>query len=205
MPDKASLLGAPLTDGPSLNDARYTRWGRAIGRLSLLPAYDAFTLLKSFFSTPKIIHTLRCSPCFGNKALEEFGSLLRSGLCTITNLTVSDPQWIQASLPVSAWGLGIRRVVSLALPAFLTSAASTHSLRHCGELIYWMFNSDPIYYANDLFVNIYAFIQSYIVWAVLFSLILCERCDVRAHRLFVINHYMGWDWLPGVGQTAASL
>ena len=46
---------------------------------------------------------------------------------------------------------------------------------NCGELIYWMFNSDPIYYANHLFVNIYTFIQSDIVRAVLFSLILCER------------------------------
>ena len=38
-PDKASPLGAPLTDGPSLNDALYARCGelsRAIGRLSLL-------------------------------------------------------------------------------------------------------------------------------------------------------------------------
>ena len=26
-PDKASLLGAPLTEGPSLNDALYTRCG----------------------------------------------------------------------------------------------------------------------------------------------------------------------------------
>ena len=45
----------------------------------------------------------------------------------------------------------------------------------CGELIYWMLNSDPIYYANHLFVNIYEFIQSDIVRAVLFNLILCER------------------------------
>ena len=131
-PDKASLLGAPLTEGPSLNDTLYARCGelsRAIGRLSLLPAHDALTILKSSFSAPKIMHTLRCSPCFGNKALEQFDSFLRSGLCTITNLAVFDPQWIQASLPVSAGGLGIHRVVSLALPAFLASAASTHSLQ----------------------------------------------------------------------------
>ena len=96
-PDKASLLGAPLTDGPALNDALYARCGelsRAIGRLSLLPAHDALTLLKSLFNAPKIMHTLHCSPCFSNDALEQFDSLLRSGLCTITNLAMSDPQWI---------------------------------------------------------------------------------------------------------------
>ena len=75
------------------------------------------------------MHTLRCSPCFGNEALEQFDSLLRSGLCTINNLAVSDPQWIQASLSVSTGGLGIRRVISLTLPACLASAASTYSLQ----------------------------------------------------------------------------
>ena len=69
----------------------------------------------------------------------------------------------------------------------------------CSELIYWMFNSDPIYYyANHLFLNIYAFIQSDIVQAVLFNLVLYERRGVRAQCLLIINHYTGWDWLPGV-------
>ena len=38
-------------------------------------------------------------------------------------------KWIQASLPVCDGGLGIRRVTSLALPAFVASAASTLSLQ----------------------------------------------------------------------------
>jgi len=38
-------------------------------------------------------------------------------------------QWIQASLPVRDGGLGIRRVSSLALPAFVVSATSTLSLQ----------------------------------------------------------------------------
>jgi len=42
---------------------------------------------------------------------------------------VSDTQWLQASLPVKDGGLGIRRAASLALPAFLASAASTSSLQ----------------------------------------------------------------------------
>jgi len=41
------------------------------------------------------------------------------------NSDLSDIQWLQASLPVRDGGLGVRRVSSLALPAFLTSAAST--------------------------------------------------------------------------------
>ena len=49
-----------------------------------------------------------------------------------------------------------------------------------GEFIYWVFNSDLIYYANHLLVNIYAFVQSDIVRAVLLNLILCERRGVWA-------------------------
>ena len=43
-----------------------------------------------------------------------------------------------------------------------------------------MFNSDLFYYANHLFVNIFAFIQSNSVRAVLFNLIVCELRGVRA-------------------------
>jgi len=38
---------------------------------------------------------------------------------------LNDDQWMQASLPIKMGGLGIRRVSSLALPAFLASAAGT--------------------------------------------------------------------------------
>ena len=47
----------------------------------------------------------------------------------ITNSDLSDIQWTQASLPDKDDGLGVRRVSSLALPAFLASAASTLSLQ----------------------------------------------------------------------------
>ena len=47
----------------------------------------------------------------------------------LLTLSCPTPQWIQASLPVNARGLRIRRVLSLALSAFQASAASTHSLQ----------------------------------------------------------------------------
>jgi len=47
----------------------------------------------------------------------------------ITNSSFTDSQWLQASLPVRDWGLGVRRISSLAIPAFLVSAASTISLQ----------------------------------------------------------------------------
>jgi len=54
---------------------------------------------------------------------------LKVSIQRITNCDFSDLQWIQASLPVRDGGLGIRRVASLALLAFLASAASTLSLQ----------------------------------------------------------------------------
>ena len=56
-----------------------------------------------------------------------FAALQRGTVKQITNSDLSDIQWTQASLPVRDGGLGIRRVSSLALPAFVASAASTLS------------------------------------------------------------------------------
>jgi hypothetical protein len=54
---------------------------------------------------------------------------LRSGIGLITNCSLSDAQWLQASLPVKDGSLGVRQVASLALPAFLASAAGTCQLQ----------------------------------------------------------------------------
>ena len=62
-------------------------------------------------------------------SLDRFDSLLRSAIERITNSDLSDTQWLQASLPVRDRGLGVRRVASLALPAFVASAASTLPLQ----------------------------------------------------------------------------
>ena len=54
---------------------------------------------------------------------------LRSALSRITNTSLSDTHSLQASLPIKHGGLGICQVRSLALPAFLASAASTSDLQ----------------------------------------------------------------------------
>ena len=68
---------------------------------------------------------LRCSPCLGNTILSQIDEVLKSNISHIANVVLSDVQWILTSLPVKAGGLGIRRVASLALPAYLASATST--------------------------------------------------------------------------------
>ena len=105
---------------------------RATERLKLLSAHDSdyfLVLLRSSLSAPKLIHTLRCSPCTDHSVLATFGKLLHSGINAIPNSNLSETQWIQASLPAKHGGLGIRRAASLASSAFLASAASTRDLQ----------------------------------------------------------------------------
>jgi len=132
LPKEATLLGAPLSNSDAMDKMLASRCEdleRAISRLKLLSAHDSLTLLRFSFSAPKIMHTLRSSPCANHPSLVQFDALLRSGTNLITNSNLSDIQWIQASLPVSAGGLGIRRVTALAPSAFLASAACTHDLQ----------------------------------------------------------------------------
>ena len=128
----ATLLGAPLFPGKVLDDtwlARCEDLKRAADRRSLLSAQDALLLLRVSFSAPRVPHLLRCAPSVDNPALEQFDGHLRSALSCITNTSLSDIQWLQASVPIKHGGLGIRQVHSLTLPAFLASATSTSDLQ----------------------------------------------------------------------------
>ena len=90
---------------------------------------NALLLLRVSFSAPRVQYLLRCAPSVDNPALELFDGHLRSALSRISNTNISDTQWLQASLPIKNGGLRIRQVRSLALPAFLASAASTSDLQ----------------------------------------------------------------------------
>jgi len=128
----ATLLGSPLFIGPELDDAwstRLTDLRRAVERLSLLGAQEALVLLRASFSAPRVQHLMRCSPSVDHPALSEFDNILKSAICEITNCDLTEIQWLQAGLPIRDGGLGIRRVSSLALPAYLASAAGSLPLQ----------------------------------------------------------------------------
>ena len=131
--NEATLLGAPLTQGPALDQAwteRCDDLAKAVDRLQLIASQDALILLRASFSAPRVLHLLRCSPSVGHTALDKFDMLLRTALGQLTNCDLSDTEWLQATLPVRDGGLGVRRVSMLALPAFLASAASTSFLQN---------------------------------------------------------------------------
>src|SRR5215510_11589863 len=76
------------------------------------------------------MYTLRASPCAGHQGLMKVDALLRKAVCSIANADLSNLQWLQASLPVSLGGLGIRSVSMLATSAYLASAAETEILHN---------------------------------------------------------------------------
>ena len=148
--EELTLLGAPLIPGPAVDkviDTKANDLERAITRLSLLHTHDALVLLRNSLSVPKLLYNMRTAVCVDCPGLARFDRLLREGLSTILNVDFDDVRWLQASLPVRDGGLGVRCASTLALSAFLASAASTSELQACilptesAELPYELANS----------------------------------------------------------------
>ena len=131
-PQEATLLGAPLLSDVALETAltdRCNELTKVENKLSLISAHDALLILKSSLGTPKMTHLLRSSPCTEHQSLGAIDDCLRNCVGRITNTSITDSQWEQASLPVKAGGLGIRRASHLAPSAFLAASSSTADLQ----------------------------------------------------------------------------
>ena len=89
-------------------------------RLKYLPSHDAIILLRHSFSIPKLLYTLRTSPCFLSLQLLEYDNLLRSIVSGIVDIHFNedDPTCTKATLPVKNRGLEIRSAVQPALSLF---------------------------------------------------------------------------------------
>ena len=60
--------------------------------------------------------------------LSRFDSGMRHSLCQITNLSISHPSWMQATLPLRFGGLGLRSALESSSAAFLGSCNATRDL-----------------------------------------------------------------------------
>ena len=131
-PEEASLLGAPLLTGSYMDKSltlQCENLNRAVSRLNLISSHDALLILRHSLSAPKLNYILRAAPCAGHSALNAFDNSLKNAISCIINVDLSPSQWLQASLPVSLGGLGVRSVSMLAPSAFLASAAETKELQ----------------------------------------------------------------------------
>ncbi|XP_047998133.1 uncharacterized protein LOC125235580 [Leguminivora glycinivorella] len=131
--DKTSLrlLGAPIFPEsiPQLIDEHLNIHKAYSDRLLKISAHMALTIIKFCLFVPKFTYILRCSPVWKHPHLiEPLDSILKTTLSSILNIHLDNRAWTQASLPIRHGGLGIRQVVSVALPAFLASFHSTQDL-----------------------------------------------------------------------------
>ncbi|XP_055343134.1 uncharacterized protein LOC129591490 [Paramacrobiotus metropolitanus] len=102
---------------------------RLSSKLSILPAHQAYFLLRTSICIPKMNYLLRSSPTWlCSNELDIFDNTAKSALETIANVKMDGVTWAQASLPVFSGGLGIRRVAELATSAYLASVYATSSL-----------------------------------------------------------------------------
>ena len=63
-----------------------------------------------------------------HEGLNTFDETVRPALQSVCNINMDNSTWTQATLPTSKGGLGVRRALDLALPAFLASCYGTHDL-----------------------------------------------------------------------------
>src|SRR6218665_3075573 len=116
------LLGASLLLEKALFSALDTcvaNLETALDRLQLTARPDTLLLLRCSLGSPKLMYLLRCAPCYNQLRLIDYDKPLRGGTERILNISLPEDQWMQVSLPIKMGGLGVRRVSSLALPAFL--------------------------------------------------------------------------------------
>ena len=128
----ASLLGSPLGDDRSVSMAieeKIATLVRMGERFEYLTAHDSFVLLRNSFAIP-MLQYLRTSPCFKSPSIQRYDDATRSIVCAVVNihLGVDDPAWLQATLPVKLWGLGIRSAVIVAPSTFLASSHASSDL-----------------------------------------------------------------------------
>lgn len=131
--EESTLLGAPITIGKAMDKsltARVEDLRQASKRLLMVSRHDALTLLRFSLSAPKLMHTLRSSPFFTHPSLTVFDEELRNCLTMITNINLTNLQWLQACLPVKRGGLGIRQTSQVAASGFFASGNATKSLQN---------------------------------------------------------------------------
>ncbi|KAJ2939808.1 hypothetical protein O0L34_g18001 [Tuta absoluta] len=120
-----SLLGSPIfTEAiPDALQSRRHLLLLAQERLKNISAHVALVLLRMCFAVPKVTYLLRTAPTWlCPEDIASFDNTLKDTLETIVNVSLTDDQWCQASLPIRHGGLGVRRVRDVSLPAFIASA-----------------------------------------------------------------------------------
>lgn len=125
------LLGAPIFDNaiPPLIEQKQNLFKQHILKLSKIHIHIAIHLIRYCLYVPTFTYLIRCSPFWKYQNLTSTLDLeLKTTLETIFNITFENDSWDQATLPVSSGGLGIRKISSITLPAFIASVSASNTL-----------------------------------------------------------------------------
>ena len=133
------FLGSPIWGSPEFLSAFV---GSVVDRVSALqerlrdlgdPQVELH-LLRSCLGVCKLNHLLRTIPpgCVDSELLR-FDDNLRHSLSSICNASISDQSWLQATLPCSLGGLGLRGAYRASSAAFLGCCISSFAL--CSQLL----------------------------------------------------------------------
>lgn len=125
------MLGAPVLNEAmsEMLSAGFESVKTMCKRLALIDTHPALVVLRCSLSSPRFQYVLRTSPTFLlPNQLEEIDKSYRQTLEVITNNKISDSSWTQASLPLHASGLGIRKLVDLSQPSYFSSVYQSESL-----------------------------------------------------------------------------
>ncbi len=129
--DELEVLGSPLMDTGIENFARrkFEKILVLINRLSSLQTHYAYFVLKNCIAIPKLTFLLRTTPLwkFPN-LLTDMDMKIKTALEKITNVGLNSTQWTQSSLPVNFGGLGIRSLLDISLPAYLSSVCGVKDI-----------------------------------------------------------------------------
>ena len=86
-----------------------------IDQATIAECFDFAALIIWGYKTELLAQML---PCLDHQSLAKYDELLKQGLQSIVNYSMTNHQWLQATLPIKEGGLGIRRVASLVSSAY---------------------------------------------------------------------------------------
>ncbi|KAJ8719299.1 hypothetical protein PYW08_011474 [Mythimna loreyi] len=131
--DKSSLrlLGAPIFEDsfPNFVGEKIQNFNDVSERLLEINLHSAITLIRFCCFGPKLTYFLRASHLWKHPhLLEKMDQIIRQTLSSILNVAMDDRAWAQATLPIRMGGLGVRKITSISLPAFISSVHGTEKL-----------------------------------------------------------------------------
>lgn len=150
--DKKSLrlLGAPILEESfsAYIEDQQAKFESSTVRLLMLHSHVAFHIIKYCLFVPQLTYVLRCCPFWKHEnLLVNLDTSIKNILSQILNCSISENSWTQASLPIRMGGIGIRKISSISLPAFLSSVHSVGPLYH--KIVFPALGDEPILGLDD--------------------------------------------------------